>query len=103
MAIILPYPYPDPVTGEWDPFAMMRNLRELANPPMFRATAVRAIGDAGGEAGTVTLTGSDNTATARGAGRGTVLFADGTNRDSVGFITVYAGTTAYYVPVFTAN
>lgn len=30
MAVRLPYPYPDPITGEWDVFAMIRNLQVIA-------------------------------------------------------------------------
>lgn len=29
MALEIPYPYPDPITGEWEPFAMIRNFQFL--------------------------------------------------------------------------
>jgi hypothetical protein len=58
-------------------------------------------GDEGGIAGTVGFTDVSDLAT-RSTGVGTIKFDDGTNRDSSGFIKVYIGTTAYYVPVFSA-
>jgi hypothetical protein len=30
MPVRLPYPYPDPLTGQWDPFALIRNLSILS-------------------------------------------------------------------------
>src|SRR5574341_2651125 len=30
MAVSLPYPQPDPASGEWDPFALLQNLKYLA-------------------------------------------------------------------------
>jgi hypothetical protein len=58
-------------------------------------------GDEGGIAGTVGFTDVSDLA-ARSTGVGTIKFDDGTNRDSSGFIKIYIGTTAYYVPVFAA-
>ncbi len=58
-------------------------------------------GDEGGIAGTVGFTDVSDLAT-RSTGVGTIKFDDGTNRDSSGFIKIYIGTTAYYVPVFAA-
>jgi len=56
-------------------------------------------GDGGGYAGTTGFTDVVDIA-ARSTGVGTVLFDDATNRNSAGFIKIYIGTTAYYVPVF---
>jgi hypothetical protein len=58
-------------------------------------------GDEGGYAGTIGLTDVSNTA-ANSTGVGTIKFKGATNRDSTGFIKIYIGTTAYYVPVFAA-
>lgn len=68
-----------------------------------KALGLRASGDPAGLTGNITITGVDNTATVRGAGVGTVLFADGTSRNCVGFLKVKKGTTDYYVPLFAAN
>lgn len=65
--------------------------------------SLTVVGDSAGFAGGVTITNGENTGVARGAGVGTVKFADGTSRDCVGFIKIYIGTTAYYMPVFAAN
>jgi hypothetical protein len=56
-------------------------------------------GDSGGKAGCVTFCDVADVA-ARSTGIGTILFDDATDRNSSGFIKVYIGTTAYYVPVF---
>lgn len=61
----------------------------------------RASGDAGGAASQTTMTGTSNL-TANSTGTGTIKFKGATNRDSSGFIKIYVGTTAYYVPVFSA-
>jgi len=58
-------------------------------------------GDDGGVAGTVGFTDVSDLA-ARSTGVGTIKFDDTTNRDSAGFIKIYIGTTAYYIPVFAA-
>jgi hypothetical protein len=59
-------------------------------------------GDSGGTAGTNTWTNQSNTA-ARSTGVGTIKFADATARDNVGFVKIYVGTTAYWVPIFAAG
>jgi hypothetical protein len=64
--------------------------------------SVAAQGDSGGFAGCNVFTSASNTA-ARSTGVGTIKFADATARDNVGFIKVYVGTTAYWVPVFAAG
>jgi hypothetical protein len=64
--------------------------------------SLAAGGDSGGTAGCNTLSNQSNTA-ARSTGVGTVKFADATARDNVGFIKVYVGTTAYWVPIFAAG
>ena len=58
-------------------------------------------GDTGGVANTVGFTDVTNTA-ANGAGVGTIKMKGPTSRDSAGFVKVYIGTTAYWVPVFSA-
>lgn len=67
------------------------------------ANEMRARGDTSGESGATTVTNGENTGTARSTGVGTIKFADATDRDNAGFIKIYIGTTAYYVPVFVAN
>lgn len=63
--------------------------------------SVIVAGDGGGVASTVGLSNVSNTA-ANSTGVGTIKFKGATNRDSTGFIKIYIGTTAYYVPVFSA-
>jgi hypothetical protein len=55
--------------------------------------------DPGGAASTLTLTNA--TGAAGGAGTGTVKMNDGTNRNNNGFIKMYVGTTAVYIPYWT--
>jgi hypothetical protein len=62
---------------------------------------IRAAGDIGGVAAHNTLTGTSNVA-ANSTGVGSIKFKGTTSRDSSGFIKIYIGTTAYYVPVFSA-
>ncbi len=64
-------------------------------------TEVRASGDTGGAASSIALTSTSNV-TANSSGVGTIKFKGTTSRDSAGFAKVYVGTTAYYVPIFTA-
>ena len=59
--------------------------------------------DSAGQAGYVCITGVQNIYTPRSSGAGSILFADATARDNVGFGKIYYGTTAYYVPLFAAN
>lgn len=61
----------------------------------------RITGDIGGAAASNTITGTSNV-TANSTGVGTILFKGTTSRDSSGFIKIYVGTTAYYVPIFSA-
>jgi len=58
-------------------------------------------GDIGGKASTNSLTGVSDL-TGNSTGVGTILFKGATSRNSSGFIKIYIGTTAYYVPVFSA-
>lgn len=60
-----------------------------------------ADGDNAGVASTNSLTATSDL-TANSTGVGTVLFKGTTNRNSSGFIKIYIGATAYYVPVFSA-
>lgn len=54
-----------------------------------------------GVAATIGLTNASNLA-ANSTGVGTIKFKGATSRDSTGFIKIYIGTTAYYIPVFSA-
>lgn len=58
-------------------------------------------GDSGGLASNNSLTNVSDVS-ANSTGVGTIKFKGATNRDSTGFIKIYIGTTAYYVPVFSA-
>ena len=68
----------------------------LATAQSFRATA-----DGPGVAGQVTYGVTTNTG-ANSTGVGTVKMKSATSRDSAGFLKIYVGTTAYYVPFFSA-
>jgi hypothetical protein len=57
--------------------------------------------DTGGTASTNTITGGSDVS-ANSTGVGSIKFKGATSRDSAGFIKIYIGTTAYYVPVFSA-
>jgi len=71
-------------------------------PEAFKSTGeLRSGGDGGGEASYITLTNASDL-TANSTGVGTILFKGASNRDSSGFIKMYIGTTAYYVPAFSA-
>lgn len=65
------------------------------------AGEVRAGLDVSGASGHTTLTNTSNL-TANSTGVGSIKMKGGTSRDSDGFIKIYIGTTAYYVPVFSA-
>jgi len=65
----------------------------------FNCAELQVDGDIGGLASTNSLTGISNL-TANSTGVGTIKFKGTGSRDSSGFIKVYIGTTAYYVPVF---
>jgi len=60
-----------------------------------------AAGDNAGLAGTIGLTGTSDV-TANSTGVGTIKFKGATSRDSTGFIKIYVGTTAYYIPIWSA-
>jgi hypothetical protein len=62
---------------------------------------LRIAGDNGGKASRNTITGVSDL-TANSTGVGSIKFKGTTSRDSSGFIKIYIGTTAYYVPVFSA-
>ena len=62
---------------------------------------IRVGGDVGGQASHTSFTNTSNVA-ANSTGVGTILFKGTTSRNSTGFIKIYIGTTAYYVPVFDA-
>ena len=58
-------------------------------------------GDGTGIASTVGISNVNNVA-ANSTGTGTIKFKSATSRDSSGFIKIYVGTTAYWVPFFSA-
>lgn len=60
-----------------------------------------AEGDDTGIASTISFSNVSNFAS-NSTGTGTIKFKGATSRDSAGFIKIYIGTTAYYVPVFSA-
>lgn len=62
---------------------------------------LRATGDVGGAASSIQISNVSDT-TANSSGVGAIKFKGATSRDSVGFVKIYIGTTAYYVPVFDA-
>jgi hypothetical protein len=64
-----------------------------------RAGEVSSGADSGGKTGFTTLT-NTNSLAARSTGVGTIKFADGTSRDSVGTVRIYIGTTPYRIPIF---
>ncbi len=66
-----------------------------------RGAMLRASGDTTGVGGTNSLT-SVSDMTANSSGVGSIKFKGATSRDTVGFIKIYYGTTAGYVPVFSA-
>lgn len=66
-----------------------------------RAGHVRAQSDSAGVASYNTWTGTSDL-TANSSGVGTILFKGTTSRNSTGFVKIYVGTTAYYIPVFSA-
>ena len=66
--------------------------------------ALRVGYDAGsGVASSITLTGANNITVPRSTGVGTIKFDDGTSRDSVGFVKMYVGQTAVFIPAFAAD
>ena len=66
-----------------------------------RGRQMIADGDNAGVASTNSLTGTSDL-TGNSTGVGTILFKGTTSRNSSGFIKVFIGTTAYYVPAFSA-
>ncbi len=66
-----------------------------------KGSSLKAVGDIAGTAGSTSFTNTADLA-ARSSGQGTIFFNDSTNRSSKGFIKIYIGTTAYYIPVFDA-
>lgn len=80
--------------------ANVETLRSISTH-LKTSVELRISGDAGGQASHNTLTGTSDI-TANSTGTGTIKFKGATSRDSSGFIKIYIGTTAYYVPVFSA-
>lgn len=78
----------DAGTGEINLTANSQTTTLETNGDVTIPNGLAAGGDTGGVAGKLTYTGSENTATPRGSGVGTVKFADGVNRDNIGFVTV---------------
>jgi hypothetical protein len=79
------------------------NVETLRSVSTYLKTGVelRVTGDTGGQTSHNTITGTSDV-TANSTGTGTIKFKGATSRDSSGFIKIYIGTTAYYVPVFSA-
>lgn len=67
----------------------------------FLSGELRSLADRGGIASATSVTNASDL-TANNIGIGTILFKGTTSRNSSGFIKIYIGTTAYYVPVFSA-
>jgi hypothetical protein len=75
-------------------------LRATVNANGIKVAASVAVGgDAGGTASYTTFTNA--TATASGAGGGTVKMDGATGRNNNGFVKAYVGTTAIYLPYWT--
>lgn len=68
---------------------------------LITGSSLRATGDAGGAASTTTFTNVVN-ASANSTGVGSVKMKGATSRDSTGFIKIFVGTTAYYIPYWSA-
>lgn len=68
---------------------------------LITGSSLRATGDAGGAASTTTFTNVVN-ASANSTGVGSVKMKGATSRDSAGFIKIFVGTTAYYIPYWSA-
>lgn len=81
-------------SGRW-------NFYANGTAPNYFAGEIRIAGDIGGQASSNTITGVSDV-TANSTGVGTIKFKGATSRDSTGFVKIYVGTTAYYVPVFSA-
>lgn len=62
---------------------------------------IRVGGDVGGQASHNSFTNVSDV-TANSTGVGSIKFKGATSRDTSGFIKIYVGTTAYYVPIFSA-
>lgn len=72
----------------------------ITNPSVkFQVAGSVTIGaDDGGLAGYITYTNASNLSTSTGTG--TVKLTAGSNRDSNGWVKIYVGATAYYIPVW---
>lgn len=64
-------------------------------------TSVIIGGDIGSGVASHTIITNGNNVAANSTGTGTIKLKGATNRDSTGFIKIYVGTTAYWVPFFT--
>lgn len=84
------------ITDPVETFRLISNGAVLLN-----RGEIRVGGDQGGVANKTSFTNTSDV-TANSTGTGTIKFKGATSRDSSGFIKIYIGTTAYYVPVFSA-
>lgn len=75
-------------------------VRTDVRAPVHRSSDTATSG--GGVAGFITYTAYANLNT-NSTGVGTILFKDGNNRDSVGFLRIVIDTTDYYIPIFAAT
>jgi putative cofactor-binding repeat protein len=66
-----------------------------------RRRVVRVDGDPGGLAATVSVVNASDFS-ANSSGSGVVKLKGSTSRDSAGFVKIYVGTTAYWVPVWSS-
>jgi hypothetical protein len=95
----------DPEQGFWIGHADYSSapLRSSIQGALFALDAklIRLTDDPGGAANAITLSNANNTAS-NSTGTGTIKMKGTTSRDSAGFIKIYIGTTAYWIPVFSA-
>lgn len=78
-------------------------LAQIRTNGNIHGKSVQVNADVAATVGYVGLTNAENTGTSRSTGVGTIKFADATARDNAGFVKIYIGSTAYYVPIFAAN
>lgn len=79
-----------------------QSVLQLYNSQIFALQPFRVVNTAdSGAANSNTLTGVSDV-TANSTGVGTILFKGATSRNSLGFVKMYVGTTAVFVPAFSA-
>lgn len=88
-------------TGADPSFTANPSVTSLTATGTVTAGELAATADTGGVAARNTITNVSSTTI--GAGTGTVKMSSGNNADSVVWIKIYAGTTAYWVPGWATN